>query len=345
MTTLALVALLASPQESPTKTFVTTDRLLEMQIPKSWTVKKERSRQIVSFPTQDGTVRIEVYATQYLQGTEGWQTMQRTVNEQMKRTIIRQWDEDIMAVPMLLTSLKYNEPKEGDLGVLIGMIYTNTAEKSHFRLVAPLASLEAAESQWREAWLTLRTSSGKAPSVEDGNAESVSESKPIADGVTLSIAAAGPKHKPLGPVTFGFVTSGRSGFLRLPKGADVTDGKPALIKWAGLEGIQLTIYSNDDSPASALFLMQEVNKDLDRYKTVSLRENFGPKKNSVGLDVLSIVRTGVTETGDLQSFAAAGDNGKFYWVLKSETANAKEFKHHQDSLLKLVGQLGFEPTP
>lgn len=346
MTTVALVALIALGQSQPTtKTFVTSDRFFEMQIPTSWSVKKEKTRQLVTFAVPDGTATVEVYGTRYLQPAEDWQALQRTVNEQLKRTIVRQWDEEIMSVPMLFTSLKYNEPKEGDIGVLIGLLYSNTNEKFHFRLAAPLASLETAESAWRTALLTMRTGSGGKPTAEDGNPESTAEVKPISEGMTLSMAASTNKPKPLGPVKFAFTTSGRAGTLRLPKGAVVTEGSPNSIEWGGFKTIQLSVYSNDDSPASALFLMQEVNKDLDRYKTVSLRENFGPKKNSVGLDTLAIVRKGVTADGDLQSIAAAGDNGKFYFVIRSDSREAKEFGRHRDALLKLVNQVGFEPTP
>lgn len=343
MTTVALAALIILGQDpAQTKTFVTSDRLLEMQIPKDWKVEKERTRQIVSFKTPEGTVKIEVYATKYVQPAEDWQALQRTVNEQMKRTIVRQWDEEIMAVPMLFTSIKYTETREGDLGVLIGLLYSNTADKFHFRLVSPLASMENAEGAWRSALLTMRTSSGKPPKTEDGNPDSTDDVKPISEGNTLNLASHAPKPKPLGPVKVAFSTSGRDGVLRLPKGAEVLAESPVKVKWSGLEGIELTLHSNDDSPASALFLMQEVNKDLDRFKSVALRENFGPKRNAVGVDVLTVVRTGVNDAGNLQSIFAVVDNGKFYVVLRSERTDASVFKKHQDALLKLVNQIGFE---
>ncbi|MBL8060627.1 MAG: hypothetical protein JNK63_07945 [Chthonomonas sp.] len=346
MTVPAVVALLALSQAQPTtKTFVTSDRIFEMQVPKEWTIKKEKTRQTITFSVPDGTAMIEVYGTRYVQPAEDWQALQRTVNEQMKRTIVRQWDEEIMAVPMLFTSLRYSEPKGGDMGALIGLLYTNTAEKFHFRLSAPLASMEAAEGPWRAALLTMRTGSGSAPTTEDGNPDSNVEVKPIAEGRTLSMAATANRPKPMGPVKYAFTTSGRSGVLRFPKGCIVTEGSPTTLEWAGVKGIQLAVYSNDDSPASALFLMQEVNKDLDRYKTVSMRENFGPKRNLVGLDTLTVVRTGFSETGDLQSIAAAGDSGKFYFMIRSDATEAKQFRQHREALLKLVSEIGFEPTP
>ena len=345
--TTALLLLLATPQAEPdTKTFVTTDRLLEMQIPKSWTVAKEKSRQVISYKAAAGQVKIEVYATKYLQTAEDWQTMQRTVNEQMKRTVVRQWEEEIMSVPMLLSSIKYSEPKEGEVGVLIGLLYSNTSEKFHFRLVAPLANFDDAQSAWRDAWLTMRTSTGKPPTAEDGNPESVAPVAPVPEGRTIMMSGQQAQSKPLGPVKFSFTTSGRSGVLRFPKGTQVTDGSPMKIKCPNLNGeLTAQVMSADDSPASGLFVMQEVNKDLARFKVVNMRENVGPKRNTVGAQIFSTTRTGTSDTGDLQTFIGVVDSGKFYLVLRFEATDAKQFKKQHETLTQFSDKIGFELTP
>lgn len=343
----ALLLALATWQPTPeTKSFITSDQLLEMRIPKSWAVSEEKTRQVITFPTKAGKAVISVFAVKYLQTAEDWQGMQKTVNEQMKRVVVRQWEEEIMSVPMLLTTLRYTESKAGEVGVLIGLLYSNTSDKFQFRLEVPSAGFEEAETGWREALLTMRTSSGKLPTAEDGNPDSVAPIKPVSPGTTLSLSSQQGRVKPLGPVKVPFTVSGRTGVLRLPKGAQVVSESPLKVKWTNLEGeVAAEVMSADDSPASGLFLMQEVNKDLARFKSVTTRENVGPKRNDVGGQIFSTTRVGTTESGDLQTFMAVVDAGRFYVIFKYESTEAKNFKRQRDALMKLVDLTGFEVNP
>ncbi len=337
---LCAVALAQTPAE--TKTFVTTDRLLEMQIPTGWAVKKEKTRQLITFTTPSGPGRIEVYSIRYLQQAADWQTMQMTVVNQMKRTLVRQWEEEILAVPMLLTSSKFNEPKQGDQGALVGLLYTNTPEKFQFRLVAPLADFDAVEGRWREALLTLRTSSGKIPTAEDGQPDPAATPGEQRIGSTINMATQVAAPRPLGPVKIPFTVSSRTGVLRMPKGIKMSESEPTLMV-PGLKGsVRYEIFSNDDSPASGLFVMQEVNKDLDRFATVSNRENLGPKRNMVGAQMFGTTRTGKSKDGDLQSFISVVDSGRFYVLFRYEATDAKTFAKDHMILTSMINSTGFE---
>lgn len=344
--TTAILCALALTQTPATKSFVIRDQGLVMEIPASWRTANERVRQVVTFPVTGGVAEVSVFATQYLQPAEDWQRMQVTVNEQLNRKIERQWDEEFLGVPMLFTRLSHSEPRVGDVGTLIGLLYARTQNKFHFRMVTPLAGYEEAETAWRNALLTLRTTTGSLPEREDGTTARPRPTPETVDPTrTLNLSSVGQRTEPLGPVRAAFNVSGRQGVLRFPKGATLTGSGPFDLQFDGVGNIKVEVFSSLDSPASGVSLMQAVNKELDRFTSVELRENIGPKRNRVGQQCFIVHRRGKASSGDLWVSRAVVDAGAFYATFFFESTSPSQFSKARRVIEALVERTGFEPIP
>ncbi len=341
-----LCTLALSAQPSPTKPFVSREHGLEMQIPNDWKAVKERVRQVITFTTAAGPARVEVFASKYLQPAADWQNMHKTVNEQMQRKVDRQWEEEILGVPMLLTKVTYTEPKEGDVGVLIGLLYSKASDKFHFRMVVPRSGYDEAETAWRTALLTLRTTTGQLPAVEDGRLDNIPKPPPVQAGQTINLANQPQKTAPLGPVKVPFTVGNRSGVMRFDRGITTEGGNDFQIKVPGLpESVRASVYNSVDSPASGLYVMQEANKDLNRFTTVTSRQNMGPKRSSVGNQIFSVVRSGQVTGATVNTFLGVIDAGDFYLVMRFESGDVKSWDRYKRTLDTLLERTGFERKP
>lgn len=350
MTTVLLSSILLA-QASSTKPLSLPEVGLQMQIPNEWRVQTERVRQVVTFASAEGPVRVEIFSTRYIQPAADWQQMQRTVNEQMERKVERQWEEEILSVPLLMTRVSYAE-RGTPTGLLVGLLYSNSDNKFHFRLTAPAAGYENAESLWRSALLTLRTTTGSLPRTEDGVPEAPAANTPNrrqpTPAVVPTVRMSENARKPdaMGPGRYGFTVSNRSGVLRFPQGWQMGESDPVQLLGRELpSGIAVQFYSTVDSPPSGVFVMQEINKELGVFEGTTQRENFGPKRNAVGNQTFSMRRTGTVGGKPTMHYRAIVDNGSFYAYLKYESQDPKQFARDYRTLQRLLDRLGLEAAP
>src|SRR4051812_15977869 len=114
----------ATTQVDPNmRTYTNTELGLSFNYPKSWKVTKVKVRNRTKFDItnpktwrpastdnttrfllpvegskQDGT--LEIYSAQFFAETDIWQYSQKDINDQMKRPVLRQWQEEILGVPL-----------------------------------------------------------------------------------------------------------------------------------------------------------------------------------------------------------------------------------------------------
>lgn len=210
----------ASPKDM--QTWVDKTLGLAMQLPKAWQIKKGKDMTQILVPL--GTVKarglIEVFPTQYRESQESWQLVQKTVNDNMHREIEKQWTEEILGTPILMTRLRYDLNGDPTM-TLIGLMYSRYENKLHFRLTAPAAYYDNVETQWRNCLLSLHTLSGELPNVEDPNQPKADPPpKKPEDGPKVIVLEANTGKKPKLRLADGSISctiANRSVQLRVPK--------------------------------------------------------------------------------------------------------------------------------
>src|SRR5258708_30520995 len=96
---------------------------LMFSYPKNWallTNKKGETAGVMPIEGSTQAAHIEIYAIAYDKEKSVWQVGQDTINKTMKHDVVRQWEEEILGVPLLLTKMAYNN-KTGSNVLLPGL--------------------------------------------------------------------------------------------------------------------------------------------------------------------------------------------------------------------------------
>lgn len=291
--------------------------------PKAWKVvtnKKAVSTVTIPIPESRSVATMEIYAVSYRLSSDEWLGMQASVAKNMGHEVVRQWTEDLLNVPLLLTRTQM-AGSSGDQTVMQGMLYSATTRKLLFRLVAPTAVFAQAEAEWRALWPSMRTVDGTLPVREDParTVEPVEPNKlpvfrPSPVVVISKVGVNGEAE--LGLVAIDCQAAGRTLKLHVPEGWSGVrreDGVIVLSHALLPTPLEVTVLSTLDSdlPARALFRLSA--KSLDRYKTVATREEPVARPNKAGALVSFVLRSGQSADGPLRTLDAVGHTGEFYW--------------------------------
>lgn len=334
---LSLVPALLLQQPEPMRRIVSPNHGLQFEVPRAW--KENRQRGVIrwSVPTSAGDATIELYSTNYRRPAADWQRIQAQVNTDLGRTVDRQWEEELLQVPLLLTQISYGQRK-----LLIGVLYSATPGKFHFRLDSPAEGYAEAESAWRRTLNTLRPTGESLPKPDDGQvpleAPVVKDPDPVRFTSSSGQGALRPGRLPV-------TVANRSIVFRHPKGWVIAEASgnysithPDLKKPA-----TLSFYSSIDSPQSGVAAMNWANRDLNNFATVTLRENKGPSRNKAGTLVFSVLREGISTSGPRNAFVSVGDVEGFYWFLTYESDLAPaDFAKDRRLLQSLQNEAGIE---
>jgi hypothetical protein len=320
--------------------------------PKSWRPAKYDSttRFLIPIPGAAEKGVLEIFAATFNQDEDTWQTVQRDINQKMNRTIVRQWSEEILGVPLLMTKI---EAKDKGLDTITetGLMYSATPRKLIFRLSASPDNFDKADYEWRQVLPSVRTTDGQLPSAEDPNRKLTARDMAPGTFHREIWTAPVPKALPLiKGTTIGDATSGgKKVYLRGLSGwksVKNSDGTLTLTS-PELNGSVKVIVANDlDSENPAKVLMRSSGEDLAKFKKVIKREEKGPFPNRGLAQVDWIFRRGTADASKpIFSFEAAGVNGDDYWVMtwmsNDPSANGKDRK----ALESLVDVLHLDTTP
>lgn len=160
-----------TPQAPETATYNNFVLNLAFSYPKSWSVstnnKKETTK--MTIPLGGSTkATVEIFDAIYGAEPDAWQKVQIDINKQLGREIVRQWQEEILGVPMLFTKVHYYD-KGVDTQALTGLLYNRSYKKLLLRMVAPTGSYDAVELDLRNALQSLRTLNGSTLKPETPN--------------------------------------------------------------------------------------------------------------------------------------------------------------------------------
>src|SRR3954466_14728017 len=120
MITVPIVALLAlatqaqAPQTPASDVSSYTDTYLGLafNIPKTWTmVKKTKDMTRYAIPVEGSAMpaELEIIRSPFHSSKEIWQTIQLRTNETLHREVARQWEQDVIQVPILFTQLNWDD--------------------------------------------------------------------------------------------------------------------------------------------------------------------------------------------------------------------------------------------
>ncbi|MER3497096.1 MAG: hypothetical protein C4320_10310, partial [Armatimonadota bacterium] len=158
------------PTSSTTRVYSDPDLGLAFDYPSNWTYqkkdKKSPARFMIPIEGTNSKGELRVIDLDYRGTAELFQTTQATMIATLNQTLVRQWQIEVLGVPMLLTKVK-SANAEGETTTLVGLLYANTPRKFNFRLTAPSGQFESVELPWQAVLETLRTTSGALPASGD----------------------------------------------------------------------------------------------------------------------------------------------------------------------------------
>jgi hypothetical protein len=287
-----------------------------------------------------------IMRAQYSGTQDTWQKIQQDTNTDLKRTVERQWDQEILGVPMLLTRISYTEngsPKT----TLTGLLYNDSESKLLFRLTGPTGDFDKAQFQFTEAMQTLRTTTNALPKVQDP--DHPGEKVPIIDrGAKHPIFSPPPPPKPiLAPVAVPLVVSTKQVILRLPRGWAATNinGSTLDLKSSELSyPVRVQLFSVLDSDPPGVALSKASAVSLAGFSTVESRHDTPVAPNQADCLVTSIFRTGSSAKGKILSYDALGKSGDFYFLAAAmpKPGDQVSIDSQKKSLAKLLDTISIE---
>ncbi|MEJ5170149.1 MAG: hypothetical protein WHU10_04100 [Fimbriimonadales bacterium] len=293
---------------------------LQMDVPQSWkAVQRKGSLQLLLPPTLGGG-RIELFTANFKKEPETWQAIESAMAAQLKRELVRQWQEELLGVPLLLTQTRW-AAGDSSLAGLSGLLYAWTPRKLLFRLQTKEDAFAEALTAWRGVLATLRTLDGRLPAVEDpakpwDPAELQKPAAPV-PRTRLEAPRSGQKAVELAPIAVPAVAGGRPAELRIPAGwtAQKTGDFEYALEHPDLPfPIRVEVFSTLDSPAPERTLLRASSDSLRRFTTVEKRVEGNPEANRAGASVRQVWRYGRGESGPVWTLEAVGSKERLYWL-------------------------------
>lgn len=316
---------------------------------KSAPKKPEEGTVVFSIPGTNGAAPSEltIVRASFSGAPEKWQQIQADANRNQKRDVERQWQQEILGVPLLLTRIGYT--KEGTATTtLTGLLYNAAAYKLLFRLTGPAATFDTAQYEFTQAMETLRTTDDTLPKVQEPDKPvSPPPGAPTPDQKHALFEK--PKAKPkVAPATLDVAVGDRKMLLRVPEGwkLEKFEGDTATLRHSSVKSpliIKLFPVGTTTRPTDAL--ITAANASFEEFKTVSLREDTPGTPNKAGNPMLAIWRKGVSASGPLASVDAVVVVGDYYMLIAGRPTAGDELQSERKTIQSLIDIVGLEPAP
>jgi hypothetical protein len=340
-----VVAVGALSLAQETKTFRDEALGLAFQHPTAWTIKKEKYSTDFRFTLGDGSeATVQVFRTAFRQEAETWQQLQREVTAQLNRQMVRQWEETILGVPLLLSKIEYNDGSKG-MSILVGLLYTRTVDKLNFRVNSTAGGAQGAEEAWRGALMTLRTISGELPLPEDPTLASTTGSQGSSGQKFTTLKPDGGNSEPTRTKNSVRIAKlGNQLDVFLPDGWTLEEREDKT--WLKSEKLRGTVEISFTSGSRAnvpIVLKAANNSTFDRFKVVSLRDETGPGVAKSGSLVASTLRVGSdADNKEVIVWHAVGTLGTIVWRLDYTCSTSADLKSDQKAIERLRELLAVE---
>lgn len=319
--------------------------------PKAWVVgkkTKDSSRYTVPIPDSTETAELEVVRTPFHSSKEIWNTIQVRVNEQLKREVVRQYEQDVLSVPMLFTQVNFTEQGVSKT-TLSGLYYTRTPIKLLIRLTAPTAEFEKAQFSFQEALQSLRTMDGSTPTEDDENVPlTVTKNTPKAPPQVKVIKTGGKdKTGPVKLVDVPIVVSTKPVVFRVPEGwrTENVEGGKLTLRHDDLSGpITVEFHSTLDSEPAQNALFKLSSASLNDFTAINRREDTNNEANKAGCLITTVLRIGKSSAGDLAVHESAGVQGNFYFLTSYRQTNVAVLPAERKLIEALLAQVSLQTS-
>lgn len=340
---LALIAFTA--QDQPLAEFKQSKTHFVLDYPKSWKVSKKRYSTVFEFPvgTAGSIATLEIMGLENSNDKDEWQIGQANAVKNERRELIRQWQEEILEVPLMMTRSTF---MKGDVTYTrdTGMLYADSAIKFIFHLAAPSPDFDQANYQWHQMLQTIRHESGAKQRPFDPTRKART-----GEGGPIFVWAAPQKAPPAKPaiaeLKVPVMAAGKNYVLRYVKGWTVKPEEDHLIfTHNDVEGpVKVVVQSQVDSAPVARALLAASSESLERFATVKNRYEAPIGYTRSGMTSTYIWRVGTTASGPLETIEGAGNLGNEYWVLTY--SNTGKSGKSIDRIRELMQMLRIEAAP
>lgn len=330
------------PATSQTKTYENSAIGFSIRYPSEWQATEKSDEAWFRIPLKEGAgvAALHIVATRFNADSDIWQKSQENINKQMGLEVVRQWKEEILGVPLLLTSVRGGPgkmaaaikavpglPGDQPLLTLVGLVYSASNQKMLFRLTAPESHFSEAELAFRKTLESLRTSNGQLPTPEDPTrkpeviptAGPSGELPPTRTPIGTAPAPSAGTKTERAPKVYETEGAARKVGFYYPEGWTVEakeDGSTVLKHDATGFTLGLAIRSTLDSEPPMRALLRASSESLRNFDEVVSRDESKPRKNAAGAMVTRIWRTGKNANGPLVSLEGVGSLGANYFLIR-----------------------------
>jgi hypothetical protein len=358
-TLLAAILVLASPQAQDSAAKSTQKKAVDPTLftdpylglafthPKTWTLlkkSKDTTRYSIAVEGSPDTAEIDLVRSPFHSTKDIWQSIQLKANETLHRQVVRQWEQDVIKVPMLCTQLSYTD-KDVPKSTLTGLYYTKTPLKMLVRLTAPAADFDKVKYEFDQSLETLHTTNGTTPQEDDPDFKFAETKKPQLAPPTPDIIDNGAPATPKlirGESRATVDVSTKSVTLKFPR-----DWKADGIKAGELQlhhaklgsSITFSVHYSLDSERPATALIHATGPELSDFLPGVKREDTEPTQNVAGCSISTVWRFGKTASGDLCTFHASGEQGDFYFIAAFRATSVRELREDQRLIRSLMDDI------
>jgi hypothetical protein len=324
-------------QDDSLKDYANPATDMRLKYPSSWSLKKDKYADELRFKVDGKDVYVELMGIEMNFPAQHWQDVTREINTNGDRAVLRQWEEELLGVPLLLTKVRDLSKTDVEIAIT-GLILSNRPQKMLFRLHTPESVAVSAEEQWNKVMLSADTISGKLPS------EAAPVSPTAGSAGTTSVGTTPGKVQVIEAPT-GSPKKVKRGSERIP--LDVDRGTFLYIDegWTLKEGtlsngsilIQFTQGIGEERVARSEWLLV-CGAALDRLNTITNRIEPEAKFWESGFKGTYMERRGTTASGSEVQWVAYGWMGGYFYTL-NWAGTELEFKSSKESREKLIETL------
>lgn len=317
----------------------TTD--IKLTYPSAWSLKKDKYIDELKFKVGDKDVRVELTGIEMNFPASHWQEVVREINSNNDRSVLRQWEEEFLGVPLVLTRVRDISTSEPEI-VITGLLMSRRNMKFMYRLYAPEGVIQEAENQWSQVLMSADSVSGKLPSeqlpegTEQGNSNVTVNTQNPGKVQVIQPKTEAPKEIKRGSVRLP-LDAERGTFIYLPEGWELKDS----VLSNGSIQLQLSEGIGDERLAKSNWLKQ-CGSALDQLSKVTGRVEPEASWTQSGFKGSYLERRGTSGDQELVQWVAYGwSAGYFYSV--SWSGSELDLKNDREKLVELRNLLAIAP--
>jgi hypothetical protein len=289
---------------------------------------------------------LQIMRASFSGSPETWQTIQTNANKDLHRQVQKQWQEEILGVPMLLTQIDFTNNGTNETTVT-GLLYNDSPDKLLFRLTGPTSDFDKAQFEFEQALQTLRTTNNEMPKAQDPDhpATGPAHFDPRGQKHPLFVPDVPRKYK-IAPVSVPLVVSTKKVEIHVPAGwrAEHVDGGGFELRSAELPyPIVFHVASSLDSEPAGNALIDASAASLADFSAVQRREDTVADVNDGGCTVTSVWRTGTGAKGPLVTMESAGAEGDFYFVATCRPTPGPSLAAQRKAIDSLLAAISIQP--